>query len=812
MLYLCYSERNMSVIEKNTHIECAIEIWKKAVSYDFFFYSSILHDVFKQFHVESKEQIDAFWKIFALTVREEKEVQFYYKSNNSVFDVALESKEGYKECKIEPSEFFLNDFDISDNVKSVISRTYRTLLCCKDIFPDDIVNINEKWEEDLYASISGQNEAQNSRWAEKDLIIQTALFIKRRSADLPQAQDLYFHITKSLLNAEYLIMDNYSKLLKDVIDLDGVKKGANFVLPCYVCSFVVVLQYLNEMCFRLKKTIFDKRVHRIVIDYHAEEYVANQFSACYLVGKDEMLKFDAYVKSLVDMTLMDHLYEINTSNIENLLLLWRRSEFISKSIIEEKYKQINRMVKEKVGNMIRSIVKKSSKGNNQCYFSLGNEHIDDIIQKINDETHLFEIESNPYLKKKNEYRNKELKQSDFDGVVMPYKTLSNFEDVYKYDRWAYDGWKSYVNNSKLIQAIDKLESENEESSIKEDSIKNLMGNIEEAMKLSPNTLTSSFYLKAIDLFCRVLTKKAEWVINGSEYDKDTDSKQFTSNTFDKLMGLLSTLLADFKSFTSSLYTDVCPVFIPPYSHSFYSEQADGQKLQQVLIPLSQNEKYDKSKFTNLFFYASLDVTLLTPDYFYDFIDDRTNLLNNLVFRRTSMISGQIDTKISGQKKHTDEAVNQMRSENLYTRNHTIQLLGLFAAFIALISGTIGSLRVAHSVPEFIIFLLALTFCIVVFSSLISFLGRRLMENNVSSGNGDKEKFHFREWITRSGHWDWFVPAGLAVLLLILLIILLAVYKIPSHTEETKGTPATSIWLQQHNNTTNQEIPTYPAKE
>ena len=335
MLYLCYSEREMSVIEKNTHIESAIEIWKKAVSYDYFFYSSILHDVFKQFHVESKEQIDAFWKIFALTVREEKEVQFYYKSNDNVFDVALESKEGYKKCKIEPSEFYLNAFEISDNVKSVISRTYRTLLCCKVIFSDDIVNINEKWEEDFYDSISGQNEAQNPRWAEKDLIIQTALFIKRRSADLPQAQAFYFHITKSLLNAEYLIMDNYSKLLKDVIDLDGVKKGANFVLPCYVCSFVVVVHYLNEMCFRLKKTIFDKRVHRIVIDYHAEEYAANQFSACYLVGKDEMQMFDTYAKSVVDMTLIDHLYEINTSNIENLLLLWRRSEIISKSITEK---------------------------------------------------------------------------------------------------------------------------------------------------------------------------------------------------------------------------------------------------------------------------------------------------------------------------------------------------------------------------------------------------------------------------------------------------------------------------------------------
>lgn len=806
----------MSTAEKNTHIECAIEIWKKAVSYDFSLYSAILHDVFKQFHVESKEQIAAFWKIFELTVRDGV-VQFYYNSNNSVFDVALESKEGYKECRIESSEFFLNAFDISDNVKIVISRAYRTLLCCKNIFPDDIVNINEKWEEDFYDSISGQNEAQNPRWTEKDLIIQTALFIKRRSADLPQALDLYFHITKSLLNAEYLIMDNYSKLLKDVIDLDGVKKGANFVLPCYVCSFVAVVQYLNEMCFRLKKTIFDKRVHRIVVDYHAEEYAANQFSACYLIGKDEMQIFDTYVKSVVDMTLIDHLYEINTPNIENLLLLWRRSEIVSKSIMEEKHKRINRMVKDKVGNMIRSIVKRSSKNNDQCYFSLGAEHMDDLIQKINKRTHLFMLDSNLYLKIKNEHHNKELKHSDFDGIEKPYQSLSEFEDVNKYDCWVLEGWNNYVNDSKLIQEINKLE---ETTIFEEDSITNLMSNINRVMKQSRNTPTSSFYLKVIDLFGRVLTQNADWVINGIGYDND--SKRFSSDTFDKLMGLLSTLLANFKSYTSSLYTDVCPVFVPPFSHCFYSEQADRQELQQVLVPLSQNEEYDKNKFTNLFFYASLDASLINPDYFYDFIDMHTKLLNDLVLRRTSMISGQIDTKISeisghidseisGQKKHTDEAVNQMRSDNLYTRNHTIQLLGLFAAFIALISGTIGSLRVAHSVPEFIIFLLALTFCIVVFSSLISFLGRRLMENNLTSKNEDRKEFHFREWVTKSGHWDWFVPACLALFLLILLAIMLAVYKIPSRVEETKETPSTSIWLQQHN-TTNQEVPTYPAKE
>lgn len=793
----------MTTLGKNTHIECAIEIWKKSASYDFFFYSAVLHDVFKQFHVESKEQIDIFWKVFELTIREGV-IQFYYKRNDSVFNVVLQSQEGYKKCKIESSEHVLNAFDIPDNVKNVISRTYRALVCCKDIFHNDTALVNEQWEKNFYDSISGQDGTHNSRWTDKDLIIQTALFIKRLSIDLPQTHDLFFHITKSLLNGEYLIMDNYSKLLKGVITLNDIRKGANIVLPWYAYSFVVVVQYLNEMCFRLKKTIFEKRVHRIVIDYHAEEYTANQFSACYLVGKYEMQKFDTYVKSVIDMTLIDHLYEINTRNIENLLLLWRRAEIIGNSIREDSHKIINKMVKEKVGNMIRSVVEKSSKGNNQCYFSLGNEHMDDLIQKINKETHLFAIESNPYLKTKNNHINKELKQDDFKGIEMPYKSLSNFEDINKYDCWVINGWESYVKNSKLIQEISKIESE---TIFEEDTIMNLMSIIDPIMNQNSNvTPTSSFYLKAIDLFSSVLKQKSEWVIDENGKDNNQDSKQFSSETFDKLLGLLSTLLANFKSYTSSLYTDICPVFVPPFSYSFYS-----LKTQQEFLPLSQDEEYDKNKFTNIFFYASLDASLLNPDYFYDFIDKHTKLLNDFVLRRTSKISSHVNKEISVQKKHTDEAINQMRSDNLYTRNHTIQLLGLFAAFIALISGTIGSLRVARSVPEFIIFLLALTFCVVVFSSLISFLGRRLMENNSSSKKEGLEKIQFKEWITKAEHWDWIVPSALALLLLVLLAIMLVVYKIPSHTEETKESSTPAILLQQHN-TTNQEISSYPAKE
>ena len=85
-------------------------------------------------------------------------------------------------------------------------------------------------------------------------------------------------------------------------------------------------------------------------------------------------------------------------------------------------------------------------------------------------------------------------------------------------------------------------------------------------------------------------------------------------------------------------------------------------------------------------------------------------------------------------------MRDMKAENLSTRNHTIQLLGLFAAFIALIASAIGSFKAAESVHEFIIIFFSFTFCVVVFSSLISFMGRRSFITGKKENNDKPEEY------------------------------------------------------------------------
>ena len=283
---------------------------------------------------------------------------------------------------------------------------------------------------------------------------------------------------------------------------------------------------------------------------------------------------------------------------------------------------------------------------------------------------------------------------------------------------------------------------------------------------------------------------------------------------DMLIELMSKLLIGFKSYITKI-DNIAPSYIPTIAYSFYTLK-DG-KYENYKNPPLTIESYDIKQFENAIFFASLEMSVQNPQYCYSFIEDYTSKWNRMVMSRTAGIRAYVNSAMKAQRENDKIVVSQMRNENLHTRNHTVQLLGLFAAFIALITSAVGSMKVARSVPEFIVFLLALSLCVVIFATLISFLGRRSLvyataqtkeskesgisktgEKEEETEEKDKEGSGFKKWIKKEEHWDWLVPAGLAFVLLVMLVVMLRVYKIPVESAKPVEQPATSIFFQQHN--------------
>lgn len=787
-----------------THIESAIDIWRKTVSYDYSHYSQLLHTVFKGYHVESKEQINTFRKIYELTVCDVA-VQFYYKMSGEVIDVILYSQKGYKKYQIPTADNDeLSAFNLPENVKNRVSRTYRALKCCKFFYPAEVVQENVKWADDFQELLITGNKGD----VVSD-VIQAALFLKKRDFEDIHSKNLYFHITKSLLNAEYLLIDNYSDLLKENVLFKKIN-SVSVILPWYAYSFVVIAQYLNEMCLWIDKTIREEASRRIIIDSHVEEYTLNRFPSQYLVGEDESKMFDIYVKSVIEMTLIDHIYVINTSNMEKLLLLWRRAKAVEESNLSVSNKRINKMVQEKVANMICSITDKSYLIQENCYFTLGSEHGDELLDTIKRERHPFDEESNPFLKIKKSNRNKELSVNTIQNEVSWGNINSSKKDVCAYNYWVSKGWQFYCELSQLIQLLSKALDQLKK--LEEYDCHEVVAMLENCLKEKRDKeLTSSFFLKAIT-FCNEMMKYNE--DTKDEFKQDDASESVTESLNDRLMSLLLDLLSRFKSFTSLYKAGIRPPFIPTFADSYYTIQ-DDQNKHVPIEPLWINA-YNKDNFTNFYFYASIEASIQNPSYFNRLISENMDIWNEKMMGKIYSIRKDVSEVVIKENIRTDEVVSQMRNENLHTRNHTMQLMGLFAAFIALITSTIGSIRVAHSVPEFIVFLLALTLCVVIFATLISFLGRRSLvyasskEKNKTSTGESMVKGKFKQWFKQEEHWDWFVPFVLALFLFLALAVMLKVYDIPATSSEPTKQNVPAIMFEQHNN--NQEYHSNPFQK
>ena len=566
----------MSAIEMKTHIEEAISIWEGLLRYDFAVYKDIVKEVFVHHHICTKKQMQAFWDLYVCSLNQdaisysEDDTQWHFKQirQSELTHNGCDGKY-YDNATKQPVELLPNDFRInltllldalhlSAEIKDIITRPLLVLRYCQYIFSESSES-NDNWLEDFNSFITDSG----TRKIQLESIIQASLvysenFNNASVALSSIAQNFFHETTKSLLNAEYLIMDNFSSLLDSVLqeetDNDEEKKNG-LILPAFVKSFMKLAQYEKEMCLRIKKIIREEGNYRIAIDYHADEYVNNRFSLYCFVFKETSLIYENFVSSVIEMTMIDHLNKVNTRNIENLLLLWRRSDFVKKlSVNNSKLSVAVDMVRIKTASILTSMLRQSKDiGSYKFYLSIGIKHLEDIRSELEESADKIQCEDNKFIKLRLTNKNQEIEYKD---ITYSSNWNSKNEDLSAYDSWTSKGREIYSSVSHVIAKVHSARKKID--TITSEEITGVLGVIEDYQydrdKKGNKGKTSPYYLKTIDFLDAVL-----------EESRCEMSIEITK----RVLRLLSILLSESRKYVLDVENSLFPYYLPPFTFSFF---------------------------------------------------------------------------------------------------------------------------------------------------------------------------------------------------------------------------------------------------
>lgn len=624
-------------------------------------------------------------------------IRIYYKSD------VLPS--GYSEL---PEENEVNIEHIPQEITGVI-KLLKAVLQAKKILQESQKGNNPTWDTDFKNVLSKYDTGNYIGLLVQSSLIQKdskILYLFMRKMNM-----IFFgHLAKSLLNAEYLFLDNYSELLDEILSSEtegyDLEDGLNLprvVFPYQVKSFIMLACHLKDMCFRIRKILEDEPKSRIELDTDPEEEANSKLLSNIIVGEGYTAPFGKLLKSIVDMTMIDHAFKTNDKNVEKLVVLLRRLkhvEFLINKYDDNKNKKsfelILQIVKSKASSMLCTLyTQKNDYLTYKFYFTAGYEHDIDIKPSL--QKHAIEESvaiENKYIKERLENKNKQLRKDKLPQI----DKYARRKDVNSYNDKIEKGITTYCETSSIIE---KIKSGN--------PVEECVSEIRSFYNCYKDRLSPSFFVSSIAYVEKQL----------SETISDNDSEM--NKRIDKYT-LLGDLLSGLSAFIS-LYKHSLPLrYAPPFASSFYKKEEDYSYCE---IKKNQVDKYNYHNFEKLFFFASLYSSPLNIDFLNRFYECyiRKNNQHGISFYNAinKSISDQINKLNIQNEKFKEDTINikeNIQKENQENRQQTMQSLGVFAAFLAFVTIAVGLTKIAQNVHEFILFCSTYTLSLCVFVALI----------------------------------------------------------------------------------------------
>lgn len=766
-------------ISPNTHLYQALTCYEQLVLLNAKIYQKLLRICFKEFKIETINDINSFFILY-------KKLEFgfmgYQTNDNNVnIEFKLSDPQNMGSYKKVPDvlEIVKKNYE---NWKSF--EIFRPFLQALHIFQEIRIGTPLK---DASADTSEQIEhtlLQNIETCQdkEAIIVACCLTImsQQRQANLLIVEinnKIFYHLAKSILNAEYLFIKEYSLILREtVVQLlkNGTEKklkGEEFrdIYPYTIRSFIKLAWYTEEICKHISRSLQDPATHLVSANTDREARFNALPQPNMFFGERNTLSYELLLESILDMTLIDHCYQTTGSNLEKLFLLFEREKFFNTLEGDKSdtiFMPIRIIARKKAATLLSQMLaqEKKSKANYNLkyYFNINSDTLWENYQKniesecINEDV----IKTNPWLNIKNRFKNIPISSRDIPTLI----NTQYGKDIELYNAAVNEGIQNYCELSFLIY---KGNGQLHSAEFILAEFKRMKTQYENANKGKPiieyclQKFTPSAFIKILEILVNDIEKQ----VSVEKIDRiDEKNVEYIEKEIEQLKIFLDHLRVYIR-----VYNDSTPfLYRPPFEASFYSIN-NKREVSFAHIEKEDIIKYNYENYEKCFFFASLGCTPVNVEYL-DFVHIyRNNERRKLSIEFQKLKNHTFNEKLKQtskevQKKGLEDAETKIQNLSNQLRHDTVQQLGIFATFLAFVTISLGMIKVAKNIQQYMIFCLSFTASLSFFVILIHRRYREFFSKNTNKNDNHKTNV-FLPWL-----WQCFRDC-LPILLLIILIII-----------------------------------------
>ena len=710
-----------------THIQIALDKYNQIVTHDLAVYKKVAALYLFEKGICSVLDLDTFATLMKCRINNGN-IQLHYSITNNKFEIV--SSEGGKKLFIKETEAeqvykkLLPPGSIAGESPYII----RSLLFLKKIQEDKSYQNIRK--------IISSDELANYIADKLPGVIDTYELVKiaLRSIDLKKIipfiydinMDIFSHLGKSILNAEYLIMDNYKSTLgkvealylnltEDNREIEIGHTNELYILP----SFLKVCWLLQEACDLIAVCINDQPKFNLVSVNTDREKRFRRLPGVNMqdrfIGIAETKPFESLLESIIEMTIIDHCFRSEADSVEKLFHLFEEAKCQPLPHTSDIYKSVLIAAKVKAACMLNRILNDNYHQKSKEIIEIDYDYIfngkqgkNQFLEEIKpycipEQNYLGEEDGNYFLKIKHDAEQSHKKiEIIIEDLDCPYEE-SSFRDLKKYHTAIQIGMRSYREQSDFIL---KLYLYNEGKCKAQEVIKLL----EKAFLSADNSytlknLSPSFFGQVL----KFLSQQIEFHIKNQHPTLDN------LDTLNEHISLFKRILNELDIYLRK-YLINTPLFYRPYFHYCYYSLANpkeitfGGKIESTRI-----KEYDKDHFKDLFFFASLNCTPMN----YQYLKALYNKYK-IIHRQYSYTFEKIysETLFGKAAKLTEDFQEKLRETSQEQTKKHVELttisLGVFAAFIAFVTISIDMTKVAQNIHQFVLFSATFTGCLLLF--------------------------------------------------------------------------------------------------
>lgn len=675
--------------DTKTHLGQAIDIIKSFFNPYFEIYSDVVQQLFDSYRIPKLDPSLCSVDDFIKAALDGKTLRIKSIFNN-VFD-------------------YQNDLTLSDNIKNwgICIKQFRFNDSSELMRWSDISD--EELRKELVQSLINEINKQN-------------INIRPFSSFLTKKEiDFYYNIIKSLLNAEYLFIEDYSKQLEDTIkNIEATETTFYIKKPRFVRDFLILAPKMTEMCGRIRNAIGERNNRRIEIEDFTEENV-NRIMLNFNIDDNPTANTDdlfLFTQSVIEMTCIDHIYKVSSNNIGKLLILWRRIKNLNEIEYDNFYTVVN-MVKAKTASLIFKMVFENGDKKSHQYLDI--DYFDFFFKdskNIEKDTQNYVLPKN--LNKTISYKirkkDKTIKKDELNTAnkKLDLSTCQNIQDILMYNSWVEKGQEYYVQMSYTIATIENY------SQIDDiDDVINCIYDFINIVKQSGDNIgcfSPFFFISAIHFVNNQLKINEENIDN-----------------MNRLLDLMNKLLLYLERYIRTYINSMPPVFRPYFEHSFYQYDENKYSFKYFVLDTDMINNYNCDNFNNSFFFASYYCNAININRLHDFYESSFLQFQSYSPRLTQKQQRKYENTVNEQNLAFQQAFEEQKKEIKSNQRSSLQTLGLFTAFLSFIVTSIGTFRVASNIQEYIIYSLTYTLAIALFAFLISDRNENKKTNN-ENGN------------------------------------------------------------------------------